>query len=186
MAYEKWHKFYLMKFENKFYPTPPGYEFIKPGTTYHMDVIKRFDPAYDSYAKNYDDWIITCKYSRLFKSEAEAKAYETYFLTEVYPYDYNGTKVWLESVLGLEDKKYYNTMSGRSEIRMIPISEAKKLYSTLNEEKKSGNYQQKPSYRVIDLRSNLPMSSAIHQDYMMGDWKAKELQDDDNAMTWSR
>jgi hypothetical protein len=142
MAYEKWHKFYLMEFENKFYPTPAGHKFVKPGTTHHMDVMKRFDPSVDDgYAKNYDDWNITCKYSRVFKSQAEAKAYEKYFLTELYPYDYNGTKVWLESVLGLEDKNRYDTMSGRSEIRMIPIAEAKKLYSTLNNEKKGMVYE---------------------------------------------
>ncbi len=142
MSYEKWYKFYLMEFKNKFYPTPAGYEFVKPGTTHHMDVMKRFDPSVDDgYAKNYDDWNITCKHSRVFKSQAEAKAYETYFLTELYPYDYNGTKVWIESVLGLEDKNYYNTMSGRSEIRMIPITEAKKLYSRLNNEKKGMIYE---------------------------------------------
>jgi hypothetical protein len=141
MAYKKWYKFYLMEFQNKFYPTPAGYVFVKPGITYHMDAMKRFDPAYDSYAKNYDDWNINCKYSRVFKSLAEAKAYENYFLTELYPYDYSKTKVWLESVLGLEDKNYYNTMSGRSEIRMIPIVEAKKLYNTLNSEKKGMVYE---------------------------------------------
>lgn len=141
MAYEKWHKFYLMELENKFYPTPTGYAFIKPGTTHHMNAMDRYNPLVDDgYAKNYDDWNITCKFSRVFKSQVEAKAYETYFLTELYPYDYSKTKVWLEEVLGLEDKYRYNTMSGRSEIRMIPITEAKRLYSKLNSEKKGNVY----------------------------------------------
>jgi len=127
-----------MEFTNKFHPTPAGHAFIKPGITHHMDVMKRFDPSVDDgYAKNYDDWNIVCKFSRVFKTLAEAKAYENYFLTELYPYDYNKTKVWIESVLNLEDKNLYDTMSGRSEIRMVPITEAKKLYQTLNSEKKA-------------------------------------------------
>lgn len=138
MAFEKWYKFYLMEFTNKFYPTPAGFTFIKPGITHHMEALDRFNPSVnDGYQKNYEDWNIVCKFSRVFKSLAEAKAFENYFLTELYPYDYNGTKVWLESVLNLEDKNRYDTMSGRSEIRMVPTAEAKKLYYTLNSEKKA-------------------------------------------------
>ena len=138
MVYSKWYKFYLMEFTNKLYPTPPGHVFIKPGITHHMDAMKRFDPLVDDgYAKNYEDWNIVCKFSQVFKSLAEAKAYENYFLTELYPYDYNKTKVWIERVLHMEDANRYDTMSGRSEIRMIPVAEAKKLYQTLNSEKKA-------------------------------------------------
>ena len=137
MAYSKWYKFYLVEFTNKYHPTPSGYTFIKPGITHHVkDVMKRFDPSVDDgYPKNYDDWIIVCKHSRVFYSLAEAKEYEKYFLTELYPYDYNDTKVWLEKVLHLEDTNRYDNMSGRSEIRMIPTKDAKALYHKLNSEK---------------------------------------------------
>lgn len=138
MEYSKWYKFYLMEFTNKFYPTPSGYTFIKPGITHHMDVMKRFDSSVDDgYPKNYSDWNIVCKFSQVFKSLAEAKQFENYFLTELYPYDYNDTKVWLEKVLQLEDTNRYDNMSGRSEIRMIPTREAKSLYHKLNSEKKA-------------------------------------------------
>lgn len=143
MAFEKWYKFYLMQFNNKVYKAPNDVIFIKAGITHHMDVMKRFDPSVDDgYQKNYEDWEIICKFSRVFKSLAEAKAYENYFLTKLYPYDYNGTKVWLEKVLNIEDRNRYDTMSGRSEIRMIPIAEAKKLYQTLNSEKKGVQHDQ--------------------------------------------
>ena len=131
-----WHKFYLMEFTNKFYPTPKGHVFIKAGITHHMDVMKRFDPAInDGYAKNYEDWKIVPKFSQVFKSKQLAEDYEKYFLTEIYPYDYNMNKVWVEDALMLE-RNHYSHVSGISEIRMIPTAEAKKLYQQLNEAKK--------------------------------------------------
>ena len=101
-----------------------------------MDVMKRFDPAInDGYAKNYEDWKIVPKFSQVFKSKQLAEDYEKYFLTEIYPYDYNMNKVWVEDALMLE-RNHYSHVSGISEIRMIPTAEAKKLYQQLNEAKK--------------------------------------------------
>ncbi len=132
----RWYKFYLMEFTNKFRPTPNGFVFIKAGITHHMDVMKRFNPAVnDGYDKNYDDWDIVCKFSQVFQSKEEAQSFEKLFLTEVFPYDYKQNKVWVEDVLGLE-KNYYKDVSGISEIRMIPIEQAKQLYRELNRAKK--------------------------------------------------
>jgi hypothetical protein len=101
-----------------------------------MDVMKRFDPTVDDgYQKNYEDWNITCKYSQVFQSKELAEKFEKFFLTEIYPYDYNQNKVWVEDVLNL-DRNYYSHVSGISEIRMIPEKEAKRLYHLMNSAKK--------------------------------------------------
>ena len=132
----KWYKFYVMEFTNKLRPTPAGNVFIKAGITHHMDVMKRFDPSVDDgYQKNYDDWKIVCKFSQVFQSKEEAESFEKLFLEEVFPYDYNKNKVWVEDVLGF-DRYHYKNVSGISEIRMIPIQQAKQLYRELNESKK--------------------------------------------------
>jgi len=131
-----WHKFYLMEFTNKYYPTPAGHVFIKAGITHHMDAMKRFDPSVDDgYQKNYEDWNIMCKFSQVFKSKELAEKFEKYFLTEIYPYDYKLNKVWVEDALMLE-RNHYSHVSGISEIRMVPIKEAKQLYYQMNKAKK--------------------------------------------------
>ena len=111
-SFEQWYKFYLSEWTNKYYPTPKGHVFIKAGITHHIDdAYKRFDPSVD-------------------------EQYEKYFLTELYPYDYNLNKVWVEDALMLE-RYHYSHVSGISEVRMIPISEAKQLYQKLHHEKHS-------------------------------------------------
>ena len=137
-SFEQWYKFYLSEWTNKYYPTPKGHVFIKAGITHHIDdAYKRFDPSVDDgYPKNYEDWNIVIKNSLLFKSKALAEQYEKYFLTELYPYDYNLNKVWVEDALMLE-RYHYSHVSGISEVRMIPISEAKQLYQKLHHEKHS-------------------------------------------------
>ena len=43
--------------------------------------------------------------------------------------------MWVEDVLGFE-KNHYDNVSGITEIRMIPIQQAKQLYRELNQSKK--------------------------------------------------
>lgn len=130
------HKFYICQFDNKKYPTPSGWVFVKFGITHHMDVLKRFDSSIDDgYSKNYSDWNISCKFSILCKSKDHALEMEEFFLQKKYPYK-SKYKVWVEKYLGMEDHNQYDNNTGISELRLLPIREAKQLYKRCNQRKK--------------------------------------------------
>ena len=123
-----WYKLYIVALENKKYKKPDdGLILAKPGLTHHMDVMKRFDPSVDDgYVKKYDDWIITPKYSQVFKSYDEAKCAENYLLHERFPPSTH--KVWMEDYLNCESRNEYYDNTGITEIRLLTRQE---LYSTI-------------------------------------------------------
>ena len=129
------YKFYICEFKNIRYPAPAGWVLIKFGITHHNDVLKRFDPSVDDgYLKRYDDWFITCKFSLSCDTKQEAERIEMFFINVKYPYE-SKYKVWVERYLGLDDLHYYSDNSGISELRLLPISEAKQLYHACNQRK---------------------------------------------------
>jgi hypothetical protein len=136
MNREKWYKFYVMEFKNKFYDVPSDKVFLKFGYTHHMDVMKRFDPDVDDgYPKNYKEWNIKPLFSIVCKSKSVAEQYEKHFLEEVFPYNSN-YKVWVEDLFGLANKNYYSDNSGVTELRLVSLEEKNKVLKSLFETKK--------------------------------------------------
>lgn len=135
----KWYKLYIVLLENKKYSKPnDGLLMIKSGITHHMDVLKRFDPSVnDGYVKKYDDWIITVKYSQVFKSREEAERAEKYLQQERFPPATH--KVWLEDYLQCESRNEYYDNTGITEIRLLTPQE---LYSTIAQLKSTQSKQQ--------------------------------------------
>jgi len=138
MAYDKWYKFYIVEMSNKHYPTPEGYVFVKFGITHHMNIMDRFNPLVnDGYEKNYEDWNIVPKFSIACESKARAEQIEKYYHHTKYPYN-SHYKVWVEKVIGIPDNDTkYSKSTGITELRYMPIPEAKKLYQSLNKHKKT-------------------------------------------------
>lgn len=130
------HKFYVCEFVNKKFTTPPGKVFVKFGVTHHMDVMNRFNSDInDGYTKNYNDWNIVCKFSIICPTRQHAEQIERYWLECKYPYK-SKYKVWVEQVLGIQDKYYYNNSTGITELRLLDKSEAKNVYMMLHRLKK--------------------------------------------------
>ena len=75
-------KFYACEFVNNKYPMPDDDKvFVKFGVTHHWDVMDRFNPLVeDGYAKNYDDWDITVKFSVPMPNREAAEALESCLL----------------------------------------------------------------------------------------------------------
>jgi hypothetical protein len=134
-----WYKLYVVTLENKKYNKPvDGKILVKFGITHHMDIMKRFDPSVDDgYAKIYDDWIITPKYSQVFESLREADQVEKHLLWERFPP--NTHKVWVEDYLQCESRDEYYNNTGITEIRLLTPQE---LYSTISQLKSTQSQQQ--------------------------------------------
>jgi len=134
-----WYKLYIIVLVNKKYKKPNDGKIItKSGITHHMDVLKRFDPSVnDGYTKKYDDWIITVKYSQVFKSREEAEQVEKYLQQERFPPATH--KVWLEDYLQCESRNEYYDNTGITEIRLLTPQE---LYSTISLLKSTQSKQQ--------------------------------------------
>ena len=121
----KWYKFYICEFVNTKHKMR-SYDdcFLKFGITHHMDVLKRFDPKVDDgYIKNYQDWKIFPKYSKVLYSYNEAKKLEDYYNKVLYP-NPGPNKVWVENYFNLEDNNYYDNCSGITELRLFTRKQA--------------------------------------------------------------
>lgn len=104
--------------------------FLKFGITHHMDVMKRFDSSIDDgYSKNYDDWNITCKFSKAFRSKEEAERVEQWWLNKKLPAKTH--KVWVEDYLSISNSNLYRNNTGITEMRLVTVDEAKRIYWTL-------------------------------------------------------
>lgn len=128
------YKFYVMEFVNKKYPMPDDNKvFVKFGVTRHMDVMDRFNPNVDDgYAKNYNDWHITCKFSIICKTKEDAEKVEQHWLTQVFP-NPGPTKVWVEQYLGAQSNNEYYDNTGITELRLLTKKQAKWVYYTLHQ-----------------------------------------------------
>jgi len=130
------YKFYVCEFVNTKYPlSDPNKVFVKFGITHHMDVMDRFNPLVDDgYAKKYDDWKITCKFSVACRTKEQAEQLEKHWLCTVFP-NPGPTKVWVESYLGLSDNQMYRDNTGITELRLLTVKQARWVYYTLHQQK---------------------------------------------------
>lgn len=130
------YKFYVCEFRNRLYPTPEGFTFLKFGITHHTDVMKRFDPRVnDGYEKHYEDWDIRCKFSVSLPTQRWAEYVESQWLNKIYPLS-SPAKVWIEKILDVPVKTKYSNNSGITEMRMVPLHIASKIYTLLHEHKR--------------------------------------------------
>jgi hypothetical protein len=134
------YKFYVCEFVNNKFTLPDVNKiFVKFGITHHWDVMDRFDPSVDDgYAKNYEDWDITCKFSIPLKTKEQAEELEQHWLKEVFP-NPGPTKVWVESYLGVDNNDYYRDNTGITELRLLTLKQAKWVYYKLHEWKKNAS-----------------------------------------------
>lgn len=154
----QWYKFYICKFTHKHSPTPRGMVWVKFGITHHMDVMKRFDPSVDDgYVKNYEDWNIKPDFSLKCEDKQKALWYENYYLHGRFPYN-SKYKVWVEEVLGLEDRTKYNN-TGITELRLIPTNEYYTLLKAMFNHKKELQNEQ-ANMGDISERGNPSLSSS--------------------------
>lgn len=121
------YKFYFLTMKNKVFEMPTDKVFCKFGITHRSDALERFDPSInDGYTKSekYLDWDIKVDFSMFFETKEQAKAYEDYWLEEVFPKD-RKEKVWVEKVLGCPTMDYYTEATGITELRLLTEKQRK-------------------------------------------------------------
>lgn len=135
------YKFYFLTMRNNVFPTPENKVFCKFGITHRSEVLERFDPNVDDgYVKSqkYFDWDIKADFSMFFDTKEEAKAYEDYWLEEVFSKD-RKEKVWVEKVLGCPTMDYYTEATGITELRLLTEKQRKWVLWQLYTKKEERN-----------------------------------------------
>ena len=129
-------KVYATTMTNKLYPMPDeDHVFVKIGITHHYDIMDRFNPKVnDGYEKNYDDWIISPKFSMPFNNVVSAMEFEQHILNKVIPA--KEYKVWVENYLNIPDRNYYKNNTGITEMRLLTKKHAGSLFQQLHNTRK--------------------------------------------------